>query len=88
MTKSQLKKKVRDQLEKVDERTLRMVDAMLTEALAPGEASYLTDDDYAELDRRVKSLEVGESKMHTWSSVKKRVLKRKPHSDIENSRCQ
>lgn len=74
MTKAQLKKKVKDQLERVDERTLRMVDALLTEALLPSNESYLTNADYTELDRRVKSLEVGESKMHTWSSVKKRVL--------------
>lgn len=77
MTKAQLKKKVKDQLERVDERTLRMVEALLTEALLPSSETYLTNADYAELDRRVKSLCVGESQMHTWSAVKKRITSKK-----------
>lgn len=74
MTENQLRKKVKNQLDKVDERTLRMIDALLTEALLPEKHAYLTDADYEELDRRVRSLSVGESRMHTWSSVKKRIL--------------
>lgn len=77
MTKAQLKKKVKDQIDRADERTLRLVQALLTEALNPTDEDYLTDADYAELDRRAESLSVGESKLHTWGAVKKRILSKK-----------
>lgn len=39
--------------------------------------SYLTDIDENELDEQVRSLETGESKMQSWSKVKKRILSKK-----------
>ncbi len=38
------------------------------------EVSYLTDEQLAELDRRVKSFEEGKSKMSPWEEVKARIL--------------
>jgi putative addiction module component (TIGR02574 family) len=83
MTRAQLKKKVKDQIDRADERTLRMVQALLSEALQPADEAFLTSADYAELDRRVESLQAGEGKAHSWSAVKKRVLTKKPEKRNE-----
>jgi len=83
MTKALLRKKVHKYVDQVDEKTLRMLDAMLTQLLKYSdlESSYLTDEQEKELDERVRRLEVGESKMQTWGKVKERILnKKKPKS--------
>ncbi|MEO5644785.1 MAG: hypothetical protein ABIQ40_03205 [Bacteroidia bacterium] len=83
MTKALLRKKVHKYVDQVDENTLRVLDAMLTQLLHNDKAnSYLTDEDEKELDEQVRRLEAGESKMQSWSKVKKRILsKKKPKSE-------
>ncbi len=39
------------------------------------EGSYLTDEQLAELDRRVKDFEEGKSKMYSWEEVKAGIRK-------------
>lgn len=79
MTKALLRKKIHKYVDQVDEKTLRMLDAMLTQLLSYNDVgkSYLTDEQEQELDERVRRLEVGESKMHSWSKAKKRILNKK-----------
>jgi len=79
MTKALLRKKVHKYVDQVDEKTLRMLDAMLTQLLNynNAEESYLTDEMVDELDEQVKRLETGESKMQTWGKVKERILSKK-----------
>jgi hypothetical protein len=79
MTKALLRKKVHKYVDQVDEKTLRMLDAMLTQLLNynNAEESYLTDEMVDELDEQVRRLEVGESKMQTWGKVKERILSKK-----------
>jgi putative addiction module component (TIGR02574 family) len=78
MTKALLRKKVHKYVDQVDEKTLRMLDAMLTEALSiqdEGE-SMMTNAQYAEVERRAKSFEAGESKMLSWGKVKTDIRKK------------
>ena len=79
MTKALLRKKVHKYVDQADEKTLRMLDAMLSELARFDytENSYLTDEQEKELDERVRRLEAGESKMQTWGKVKKRILGKK-----------
>lgn len=79
MTKALLRKKVHKYVDQVDEKTLRILDAMLTQILSHDDLgnSYLTDEQEKELDERVRRLEVGESKMETWGKVKERILNKK-----------
>jgi len=79
MTKAVLRKKVHQYVDQVDEKTLRVIDAMLTQLLSNKDKanSYLTDEDEKELDEQVRRLETGESKMQSWSKVKKRILSKK-----------
>lgn len=78
MTTATLRKKVHKYVDQVDEKTLRLLSAMLTEALQFEEdnGTLLTPDQVKELDRRVKLYQTGEMKMHTWGKVKSRILKK------------
>ncbi len=79
MTKAVLRKKVHKYVDQVDEKTLLVLDAMLTQIIYSNDKanSYLTDEDEKELDEQVRRLETGESKMQSWSKVKKRILSKK-----------
>lgn len=79
MTKAFLRKQVHKYVDQADEKTLRMLNAMLSELARPEFTgnSYLTDEQERELDERVRRLEAGESKMQTWGKVKKRILGKK-----------
>jgi putative addiction module component (TIGR02574 family) len=46
--------------------------------------SWLTDEQFAELERRVKAVESGEMKMYTWEEVKARI--RKNHQRSKRSK--
>ena len=77
MTKALLRKTVHKYVDQVDEKTLRLVNALLTEALHlqdEGE-SMITDAQYAEVERRAKSLEAGETKTITWGKLKSEIRK-------------
>lgn len=77
MTKALLRKKVHKYVDQVDEKTLRLVNALLTEALHlqdEGE-SMMTDAQYAEVQKRAKSLEAGETKLITWGKLKSDIRK-------------
>jgi putative addiction module component (TIGR02574 family) len=77
MTKALLRKNVHKYVDQVDEKTLRLVNALLTEALHlqdEGE-SMLTDAQYEEVERRSKSLEAGETKTITWGKLKSEIRK-------------
>jgi hypothetical protein len=78
MTKALLRKKVHKYVDQVDEKTLRLLDALLTEALEiqdEGE-SLMTNAQYAEVQHRAKSFEVGEAKMLSWGKVKADIRKK------------
>jgi putative addiction module component (TIGR02574 family) len=77
MTKAVLRKKVHKNIDQADEKTLRLIDALLTEALDIQNEGQtrMTDEQYAEVERRSKSFEVGESKMLSWGKVKSDIRK-------------
>jgi hypothetical protein len=78
MSKALLRKKVHKYVDQVDEKTLRLVDALLTEALDiqdEGE-SLMTGAQYNEVEQRAKSFEAGESKMLSWGKVKTDIRKK------------
>ena len=77
MTKALLRKKVHKNVDQVDEKTLRLVDALLTEALdiLDERETRMTDAQYAEVEKRSKSYELGESKMLPWGKVKSDIRK-------------
>lgn len=78
MTKALLRKQVHKYVDQVDEKTLRLVDALLSEALDIQEEgdSMMTDEQYSEVKRRSKSFEAGESKMQSWGKVKADIRKK------------
>ncbi|CAN5911920.1 hypothetical protein BH11BAC7_BH11BAC7_03060 [soil metagenome] len=78
MTTAVLRKKVHKYVDQVDEKTLRILNAMLTEAVQIDEdkGTLLTPDQVKELDRRVKLYQAGEMEMHTWGKVKSHILKK------------
>jgi putative addiction module component (TIGR02574 family) len=76
MTTAVLRKRVHKYVDKVDEKSLRVLEAMLTEMLSQEEESYLTGEQLKELDRRIKRHEAGEGSMDTWENVKARVRKK------------
>lgn len=78
MTKAVLRKKVHKYVDQVDEKTLRMLNAMLSEAVHSDEDSgtLLSPAQIKELDKRVKLYEAGEMKMQTWGKVKSGILKK------------
>ena len=77
MTKAGLRKNVHKYVDQVDEKTLRLVNAMLTEALhlQDESESLMSDAQYQEVLRREKSFEAGESEMISWRKVKSQVRK-------------
>lgn len=78
MTTAVLRKKVHKYVDQVDEKTLRLLNAMLSEAvqLEENNDTLLSPEQVKELDRRVKLYQAGEMKMHTWSKVKSGILKK------------
>ncbi|HET6989760.1 MAG TPA: addiction module protein [Bacteroidia bacterium] len=83
MTKALLRKKIHKYVDLVDEKTLRLLNALLSEAIHIEEdnGTLLTPEQVKELDRRVKLYQVGEMKTQPWGKVKERILKKhKPKS--------
>jgi hypothetical protein len=78
MTKAVLRARVHKYVDQADEQTLQVINAVLSGALNTHEVdSFLSDKDVEELDEHVRRLESGESKAHSWSKVKSRILKSK-----------
>ncbi len=77
MTKAVLRKKVHKYVDQVDEKTLRLVSAMLSEALdiQDESESMMTDAQYAEVEERARSLEAGETKAISWGKLKTEIRK-------------
>ncbi len=78
MTKALLRKKVHQYVDQVDEKMLRLLNAMLSEAIHIEEdnGTLLTPEQIKELDRRVKLYQAGEMKSQPWGKVKARILKK------------
>lgn len=78
MTKALLRRQVHKYVDQVDEKTLRLLNAMLSEAIHIEEdnGTLLTPDQIKELDKRVKLYQAGEMKMQSWGKVKARILKK------------
>ncbi|CAN5911951.1 hypothetical protein BH11BAC7_BH11BAC7_03080 [soil metagenome] len=77
MTTAVLRKKVHKYVDQVDEKTLRILNAMLTEALDiqdEGE-SMMTNAQYAVVKERARSLEAGETKAISWGKLKTDIRK-------------
>lgn len=72
MTKAALKKQIHQYVDIADEKTLRMVKALLSEALDESDAmqSSLTKEQLAVLKQRVKNFKEQETKQFSLSEVK------------------
>ncbi|MDQ3110617.1 MAG: hypothetical protein M3R17_12050 [Bacteroidota bacterium] len=77
MTKAVLRKQVHKYVDKADEKTLRLVNALLSEALEMEEEgeSMMTNTQYEEVKRRAKGLEAGEIKTISWGKLKSEIRK-------------
>lgn len=72
MTKAALKKQIHQYIDLVDEKTLRMVKALLSEALDESDElkSSLTKEQLAVLTQRVKNFKEGQTRQFSLSEVK------------------
>lgn len=76
MTNEELRKSICGSLKMADRRTLKMIQAMLTEYFALEEGAD-EKELYEELDRRRKAYKSGKDKILTVAEVKVRYLKRR-----------
>jgi len=76
MTTVKIRQKVFDYINNADERILKAVYAMLKEyEEAPDERSVLTDEQYKEMERRLRNHKNGKSKSYSVKEVRQYVKK-------------
>ena len=76
MTTIKIREKVNEYLNNADERMLKVVYAMLKEyENRPAQKSVLSDEQYKEMEKRLKNYKSGKSKGYTVEQVRQHVKK-------------
>ena len=76
MTTIKIREKVNEYLNQADERMLKVVYAMLKEyENIPDQKSALSDEQYKEMEKRLKNYKSGKSKGYTVEQVRQHVKK-------------
>jgi putative addiction module component (TIGR02574 family) len=71
MTKEELKTELQQLIDQLDDE--KMLEAVYTILSSQSPIKELTDEQKAELDKRLEQHEAGESESYSWEEVKKRV---------------
>jgi putative addiction module component (TIGR02574 family) len=76
MTTIEIREKVNEYLDNADERMRKVVYAMLKEyENTPAQKSVLSDEQYKEMEKRLKNYKSGKSKGYTIAQVREHVKK-------------